>query len=97
MKVQIDAALQPLIPGFLNNRRRDIEKIRTLLTDKDYEPIGQIGHTMKGNGAGYGFERITEIGLAIEMAAKNLTINELETHVEELARFLDELEIEYVE
>jgi HPt (histidine-containing phosphotransfer) domain-containing protein len=95
MKIQIDSDLEPLIPGFLNNRRKDIEKMRAMLSEKAYDSIGQIGHTMKGNGAGYGFERITEIGLSIEMAAKQQKIEALNHHIEELARFINEVEIEY--
>jgi hypothetical protein len=67
--VVIDPDLADLIPGFLNNRRRDVEKLQTLLEVGNFADIRMIGHSMKGAGGGYGFDPITDIGAAIERAA----------------------------
>lgn len=96
MKVQIDADLQELIPGFLNNRQKDIEKLEAMLARDDIEAIQQVGHTMKGNGAGYGFERISQLGISIENAAKSNQIEQLRALIKELGEFLDQVEIEFV-
>lgn len=66
--VSIDPDLEDLIPGFLENRVRDVASIRTLLETGDFDEIRILGHSMKGAGGGYGFDRITELGDIIESA-----------------------------
>lgn len=67
--VKIDPDIEDLIPGFLENRKADVEKIRAALASGNYTDIRIIGHSMKGAGGGYGFDAITEIGDLIEQAA----------------------------
>jgi hypothetical protein len=57
-------------PAFLANRRGDVETMRVALMSKDLKTIQRIGHNCKGTGGGYGFPKISEIGAAIEEAAK---------------------------
>jgi hypothetical protein len=40
------------------------------LEKQDFETIRILGHTMKGTGGGYGFDTISEMGRALEEAAK---------------------------
>ena len=72
--VTIDSNLADLIPGFLDNRRRDVDKLKALLATSNFADIRLIGHSMKGAGGGYGFDTITEIGAAIERAALDADI-----------------------
>ena len=67
--VNIDPDLEELIPGFLGNRANDVGAIRAHLDSGDYDAIRILGHSMKGAGGGYGFDRITELGAVIESAA----------------------------
>lgn len=67
--VKIDPDIEDLIPGFLENRKADVEKIRASIENGNYADIRIIGHSMKGAGGGYGFDAITEIGDLIEQAA----------------------------
>ena len=69
IRVSIDPDLEDLIPGFLGNRRQDVERIRTLLAGADFDEVRLIGHSMKGSGGGYGFDPITDCGARIEEAA----------------------------
>jgi hypothetical protein len=48
---------------------------------------------MKGAGGGYGFDAITEIGAALEEAAKQRNGAEIRDRVNELARYLDRVEV----
>lgn len=67
--VSIDPDLRDLVPGFLENRRRDVGTLRTLLASGNFAAVRLIGHSMKGAGGGYGFDPITEYGGLIENAA----------------------------
>src|SRR4029450_2297339 len=69
VRVRGDSGLAELVPGFLENRRRDVEAIAAALAHADYENVRILGHNMKGSGAGYGLNRITEIGASLGQAA----------------------------
>lgn len=68
--VVVDEELSDLIPGYLENRRKDVAQIISCLEQEDFETIRSLGHKMKGSGGGYGFDAITEIGRTLEDAAK---------------------------
>jgi hypothetical protein len=71
VEVYVDPDIEDLIPMFLENRHGDVEKIKRLLKEENFEEIRKVGHSMRGAGEGYGFDEITEIGREMEAAAKN--------------------------
>ena len=89
--------LEDLIPGFLENRRHDIIKIRDAVRQGDLETIKHLGHTMKGTGGGYGFENITEIGKNIENAAHQKSSEIILQLVEELEKYINTVHIVFVD
>jgi CheY-like chemotaxis protein len=94
-RVRVDSSLEALVPGFLANRRRDIEAIGVALERVDYDNIRILGHNMKGSGTGHGFTRITEIGASLEQAAGRRAPEEIRARTSELVRYLDALHVEY--
>lgn len=93
--VHVDAELEDLIPGFLENRRKDIETLQKAMAKGDYETIQKLGHTMKGAGGGYGFDAITDIGRSLEQAAKEKNAEEIRKQVGELLHYLEHVEVVY--
>jgi CheY-like chemotaxis protein len=93
--VRLLADLADLVPGFLDGRRRDIDAIAAALERSDYDNVRILGHNMKGSGAGYGFNRITEIGTSLEQAAGRRAPSEIRAHSAELVRYLDGLHVVY--
>jgi HPt (histidine-containing phosphotransfer) domain-containing protein len=91
--VQVDADLEDLIPGYLQNRRQDAEAILQALEKQDFETIRVLGHTMKGTGGGYGFDAITEIGRALEEAAKIRDTQAINRGVSTLLDYLEAVEV----
>lgn len=69
IEVRVDPDLEDLVPGFLDNRRKDVSRLEALGAAGDFDGIKRIGHSMKGVGGGYGFDEITNIGAAVEAAA----------------------------
>ena len=93
--VRVDAELEDLIPGYLENWRKDVETLHDALAKGDYEAIQTVGHTMKGTGGGYGFDTITDIGSSLENAAKEKNALEIRRLMGEHLHYLENVEVVY--
>lgn len=93
--VTIDADLEDLIPDYLENRRQDCQTVLQRLEKGDYEGIRVLGHIMKGSGGGYGFDPITDMGRALEEAAKQPDKEAIRLVVSQLEDYLQNIEIIY--
>jgi len=80
------------VPAFLKSRRADIETMLGSLMKGDFETVKRLGHSMRGAGASFGFQRITDIGKAIEYAAEKGDLAEVTTYLTELSSHLTEAE-----
>ena len=93
--VQVDPEIEEIVPICLQSRRDDVEPLSKALEEGDFETIRLLGHNMKGSGGGYGFDAITDIGQSLEQAAKNQSSREIKRLVEELASYLNRVEVVY--
>jgi len=93
--VHVDEEIEDLIPGFLENRRKDLIALKEALAKGDHESISRLGHKMKGTGGGYGFDLITDLGVSIEEAAKEKNNDEIQKRIHELFHFLENVEVIY--
>jgi len=93
--VHVDPDIADLIPGFLENRHKDIKTMGEALTQGDFEAIRSLGHSMKGAGGSYGFDAITDIGKALEQAAIAKDSGVIKESLQELAAYLDRVEVVY--
>ena len=91
--ITVDSDLEDLIPGFLENRNKDIKSIFDALARDDFTAITKLGHTMKGVGGGYGFDAITDIGRSIEQAARDKNPQKIKASLSELSDYLERIEI----
>ncbi len=66
--IYIDSGMIDLVPNFLDERTKDVGRIRDYINNKNSAEIYRISHQMKGCGEGYGFKEITVIGKNIETA-----------------------------
>ena len=96
ISVQIDASLKDLIPGFLENRKKDLERIRMALEQTDFSTIQTLGHSMKGDGGGYGFDGIGEIGAALELAAARRDRESIQRQLAKLVEYLDRITVVFI-
>lgn len=93
--IHADPEIAYLIPGYLENRRKDIVRMREALRNFDYETIMIIGHNMRSFGAGYGFNAISDMGIALEQAAKQNNVEEIKRRIEELEDYIGRVEVLY--
>jgi HPt (histidine-containing phosphotransfer) domain-containing protein len=93
--LHIDQGLEDIVPGFLENRRRDAQTIEIALQENNMSQIQVIGHRMKGDGGGYGFDVISTIGEALEQAALRGDQDAIRRRTEELTDFLARVSVVY--
>jgi HPt (histidine-containing phosphotransfer) domain-containing protein len=63
------------------------------LDRRDFETVGFLGHGMRGTGGMFGFQAITDIGAALELAAQSAGIEVARKSVAELSDYLDRVEV----
>ena len=95
IQVTVEGDLQDLIPNFLQRRHDDVARLYEALSVSDFEAIRIIGHSMKGTGGGYGFDGISEIGAAIEEAAKASALDSVQAGVERLVDYLARVQVTF--
>src|SRR5574342_106729 len=93
--VYIDPDLEEIIPGFLENRRKDATTLQTALQAKDFKTVRLLGHRMKGDGGGYGFDTISTIGDELEQAAIQEDKPAIERQLVALTEFLVNVQVTY--
>jgi CheY-like chemotaxis protein len=91
----VDASLKELIPAYLENRSKDVETLRRALENGDFSGIRNLAHKIKGSGGGYGFDRITTIGAAMEQAAAEADRGAIERAIADLHQYVEQVEIVY--
>jgi len=91
--VHANPQIADLVPEFLQNRRRDVIAMLDALDRGDFAPVESLGHGMKGAGGSWGFQAITDIGAALEHAAKSADSDASRKCVTELSQYLDRVEV----
>ena len=94
--VEIDAELEPVVPEYLINRQRDCALIEELLLAGRVHEIQSLAHLMKGSGGSYGFDEISEIGEALELATLRGDAHGIRAAVARLEGYLGGLKFIYV-
>ncbi|MBK8172312.1 MAG: PAS domain S-box protein [Sandaracinaceae bacterium] len=80
------------IPAFLQNRREDVTTMLDALTRSDFDTIQRLGHRMRGSGASFGFQMITDIGAALEREGARSDEVASRTSVGKLSTYLDTID-----
>ena len=93
--VHVDPDLEAIVPGFLANRQRDLKTIESCLEKRDFGTVRLLGHRMKGDGGGYGFDQISTIGHHLEEAALAQDVERVQHHHQILLDFLGRVSVVY--
>lgn len=94
--INIDADLQDLIPQFLENRKKDIATLQSLVAVNDLPSIAQLAHKIKGVAAGYGFTHLSDLASEMEAAAKKNDAAPLKSLANEMETHFSNIEIHFV-
>jgi PAS domain S-box-containing protein len=87
------AGIEGLVPNYLANVRRGMDKILAGVDSKDCTIARQLGHQFKGTGEGYGFPEIARTGAALEVAGMAANEDEIRSQLGALAAYLDRVRV----
>ncbi len=76
------------VTTFLRNCRRNVTTTTEALDHRDFETVSVLGHGMSGAGGMFGFQSITDIGAAMEIAANRKDLDASRQCVTDLIQFL---------
>ena len=65
-----DTDLVELIDEFVAGLEDDVQAMRKVLVDGDYDGLRRLAHQMKGAGGSYGYQMLTDAAKVLEAAAK---------------------------
>ncbi len=91
--IHVDAELRDLIPGFLAHKRDEAREALAALAVQDFETVARIAHRLRGEGASYGFDKVSALGRALEDAAKQSDEAVARRLAEELVSYLAHVEV----
>lgn len=83
-----DPFARRLIVQYLKRRKADVDRLQQALQGGDLELIRIAGHNMSGSGSAYGFDQISEVGSALELAANADDTSGIEGLIDQLDRIL---------
>ncbi|HUQ37745.1 MAG TPA: PAS domain S-box protein [Aestuariivirga sp.] len=89
----LKSSIAEQVPAYLRNCRQNVIDIGDALDRVDFETVTILGHNMSGSGGMFGFQAITDIGTAIQLAAENSDNDASRKWVGELSSYLDRVEV----
>ena len=93
--VTLTRDFEDLVPLFVENRRKELESLRSALAAGRYDKLQQLGHRMKGVGSTYGFDRVSILGGLIADGATATNREALEARIAEYAEYLARVRVVY--
>jgi hypothetical protein len=94
IRLKVEPALRELIPGFLENRRRDLERMRQALYAGDLAAIRDVGQNIRCFSRVYGVEQLTALGEEIRCAAEEASTVRIVHLQGRLADYLSRVELQ---
>ena|SRR2546421_1606925 len=93
IRLHVEPVLKELVPAFLENRRRDLERMRHALVTGDLAAIRDVGQNIRAFSRVYGFEELTALGEEIRCAADEQSTLRIVHLQGQLADYLSRVEI----
>jgi hypothetical protein len=93
IRLHVEPAIRDLVPGFIENRRRDLERMRQALHSGDLAAIRDVGQNIRCFSRVYGFDELTVLGEEIRRAADECSTLRIVHLQGQLADYLSRVEI----
>ena len=93
--VQAPAGItRDLVERYISRCRSNLPNLRSALAHGEYEAARVYGHHLKGSGGAYGIPMLTQIGAALERAAKDRDLDALQREASVLEAYLTRLAVD---
>src|SRR4051812_16506358 len=92
IQLHVEPALRELVPGFLANRRKDLEVIGRALHSGNLEAIRVVGHNIRCFSRVYGFDDLTALGEELQQAATECSTLRIVHAQTQLADYLSRID-----
>lgn len=86
----IDEAIRAAIPKYLENRRKDLEKLKNAFDIKEIKTIGRIAHNVAGTAESYGQNELGKVAFLLDRAVLETNWQDIEKHIVEIEKILKE-------
>lgn len=86
----IDPDIADLVPGYLEDRRADVVRLRAALASGERELVRRVGHQIRGSGTSYGYPDLTALGEQLELQAAAGSTANLSALVDQMHGILSE-------
>jgi hypothetical protein len=93
IRLDVEPPLKELVPDFLANRRRDLERMRAALRAGDLAAIRDVGQNIRAFSRVYGFDELTALGEEIRCAADDCSTLRIVHLQGQLADYLSRVEV----
>ena len=93
IQLNVEPGLRELVPGFLANRRKDLELIGRSLASGNLEAIRVVGHNIRCFSRVYGFDDLTALGEEIQAAAAEASTLRIAHARAQLADYLSRIDL----
>jgi hypothetical protein len=94
IRLKVEPSVRELLPGFLENRRRDLERMREALRSGDLAAIRDVGQNIRCFSRVYGLEDLTALGEEIRCAAEECSTLRIVHLQGRLADYLSRVELQ---
>ena len=84
----IDEAIKAVIPDYLENRKKDLEKLVEAFAVKDIKTIGRIAHNISGTAESYGQVELGKTAFLLDQAVSDLDWKDIERFIAEIEKIL---------
>ena len=91
--LRAEPSVKELLPGFLENRRRDLERLDEALHAGDLAAIRDLGRNIRCFSRVYGLEGLTALGEEIRCAAEESSTQRIVLLQGQLADYLSRVEL----
>jgi PAS domain S-box-containing protein len=91
--VDVPPGMEELVPDYVAGRKLELPIMRRLLEASDFDHMRILAHNLKGTGSSFGFTELTRMGEAMESSAKNRNESNFRQSLNELANYLDKVQI----
>jgi two-component system sensor histidine kinase/response regulator len=86
--IRIEPDIVDLVPMFIENSLNQIQKARFWLEHQDWDSLIRMGHSLKGSGASFGFQKASGFGKQLETLAIQHDDPAFRDTLEQLEHFL---------